>query len=54
VADIIEDQPLLETAKQIAWDLIDRDSELELPEHLSLKRVFLPYLEKKKKFYSMG
>ena len=54
VADIIEDQPLLETAKQIAWDLIDRDSELELPEHISLKRVFLPYLEKKKKFYSMG
>jgi ATP-dependent DNA helicase RecG len=54
VADIIEDQPLLETAKRLAWDLIDRDPEMEHPEHLDLKAAFLPYLEKRRKFFSMG
>ncbi|MDX1672574.1 MAG: ATP-dependent DNA helicase RecG [Balneolaceae bacterium] len=54
VADIIEDQWILEQAKSAAWDLIERDPELEQPEHRELKKVFMPYFREKARFYETG
>lgn len=54
VGDIIEDQWILEQAKSAAWNVINEDPELEKPEHQELKKVFIPYFEKKSKFYRMG
>lgn len=54
VADIIQDQFILAQAKEKAQALLEQDAELNLPEHTSLKKVFEPYFEEKKKFYGMG
>jgi len=54
VADIVEDQFILVQAKEEAQQIIDKDPGLELPEHLSLKKVFEPYFKERASFYGMG
>jgi ATP-dependent DNA helicase RecG len=54
VADIVEDQWILEQAKSEAWKLISEDPNLKKDEHQELKKVFLPYYKEKSKFYGMG
>lgn len=54
VADIIEDQWILEQAKSSALDLLDEDSNLNQPQHKELRKVFIPYFKEKKQFYGMG
>ncbi|MBP3192251.1 ATP-dependent DNA helicase RecG [Natronogracilivirga saccharolytica] len=53
-ADILTDQYLLEQAKNMAFELLEQDPELDHPELSALKKAFLPYLEKKKKFFQMS
>jgi len=54
VADIIEDQWILEQAKTEAWKITNEDPSLESPKYQELKNVFLPYYKEKSKFYRMG
>lgn len=54
LADIIEDQGILEEAKNVAIETIQKDPDLKLPEHEILSEVFAPYLEQKKKYYQMS
>jgi ATP-dependent DNA helicase RecG len=54
VADIVEDQWILEQAKTAAWDIIKEDLNLEKPEHQELKKVFMPYYKEKSKLYGVG
>ncbi|MEL7835159.1 ATP-dependent DNA helicase RecG [Fodinibius sp. Rm-B-1B1-1] len=54
VADIVEDQWILEQAKSMAWEVMNEDPELEKPEHQELKKVFIPYYNEKSRFYGMG
>jgi ATP-dependent DNA helicase RecG len=54
VADIVEDQFILAQAKEKAKELIEKDSNLDLPEHQSLKKIFEPYHKEKAEFYGMG
>ncbi len=54
VADIVEDQWILEQAKSAAWKIMDKDPHLEKPPHQELKKVFLPYFKERSKFYGMG
>jgi len=54
IADILEDQWLLEQAKNAAWDLINDDPNLEKEEHRELKKVFKPYFREKARFYGLG
>lgn len=54
VADIVEDQFILAQAKEKAKQLIQKDSNLEFPEHQSLKKIFEPYHKEKAEFYGMG
>lgn len=54
VADIVEDQWILEQAKSTAWEVMDNDSDLQKPEHEELKKVFIPYYKEKSRFYGMG
>lgn len=54
VADIVEDQWILEQAKSEAWKLADDDPDLEKLKHQPLKKVFLPYYKEKSKFYGLG
>lgn len=54
VADIVEDQWILDQAKTEAWNLINDDPNLEQPEHKELKKVFIPYYREKSKFYGLG
>ena len=51
VADIVEDQWILEQAKTEAWKVITKDLNLEKPEHQELKKVFMPYYKERSKFY---
>jgi len=53
-ADILNDQFLLEVAKKSAIELVTADPDLKSPERNALRRVFLPYLEKKKAFFRMS
>ncbi len=53
-ADILGDQHLLEMAKNTALEMLDSDPGLEHPKHVALKKVFLPYLEEKKKYFRMS
>ncbi|MEX2344935.1 MAG: ATP-dependent DNA helicase RecG [Balneolaceae bacterium] len=53
-ADIVEDRMLLEQAKNEAWSLIKTDSELSLPEHEKLKKVFEPYFKERSEFFGIG
>jgi len=54
VADIVEDQWILEQAKSAAWQIINEDPELENPAHQELKKVFKPYYQERSKFYGLG
>lgn len=54
VADIVEDQFILAQAKEKANQLIQKDSNLDLPENQALKRIFTPYHKEKVTFYGMG
>ncbi len=54
VADIVEDQFILAQAKEKAKVLIQKDADLDLPEHQSLKKIFEPYHKEKAEFYGMG
>ena len=38
ITDLVKNADMLEKVKNVARDLIDRDSELELPEHTELKK----------------
>jgi ATP-dependent DNA helicase RecG len=50
-ADLVNDQELLELAKEDADRILEKDPDLELPEHEQLKRVFVPYYNERSKFY---
>ncbi|PAU93064.1 ATP-dependent DNA helicase RecG [Aliifodinibius salipaludis] len=54
VADIVEDQWILEQAKSAAWEIMNDDPDLQKPEYQKLKEVFIPYYKEKSKFYGMG
>jgi len=54
VADIVEDQWILEQAKTEAWKLINQDLSLEKSEHQELKKVFMPYYKERSKLYGIG
>jgi ATP-dependent DNA helicase RecG len=54
VADIIEDQRLLEQAKTEAWKLMNEDPELNQSSHKELRKVFIPYFKERAAFYGMG
>ena len=54
VADIVEDQWILEQAKSAAWKIINEDPDLQNSEHQELKKVFMPYYKERNKFYGMG
>ncbi len=54
VADIVEDQWILEQAKTEAWNIINNDLNLEKQEHHELKKVFMPYYKEKSKLYGVG
>lgn len=54
VADIVEDQWILEQAKSAAWELMNQDPDLNKEDHQELKKVFIPYFKEKAKFYGMG
>ncbi len=54
VADIVEDQWILEQAKTAAWEVMEKDPELEKEMHGELKKVFLPYFKERARFYGMG
>ncbi|MGM0547595.1 MAG: ATP-dependent DNA helicase RecG, partial [Bacteroidota bacterium] len=43
VADIVEDQWILEQAKSSAWTIMNDDLDLTKQEHQELKKVFTPY-----------
>lgn len=53
-ADIVEDQFLLEQAKQKARILLTDDPQLNTPENKDLGKVFAPYFKEKVQFYGMG
>ncbi len=53
-ADILNDQYLLEIAKNTALDMLEADPGLNQPELAALRNVFYPYLEEKKKFFRMS
>ena len=53
VADIVEDQPILEEAKRRAFRLLDEDPELSDPDHQLLGKVLERYIEEKSKFFTM-
>ena len=53
VADIVEDQFVLAQAKEKARELIEKDADLNQPEHQSLKEIFDPYFREKASFYGM-
>jgi ATP-dependent DNA helicase RecG len=54
VADIVEDQWILEQAKTEAWKVINEDLNLKKPEHQELKKVFTPYYKEKSKLFGVG
>ncbi len=54
IADIIEDQMLVQQTREDARRITKADPEFEQPEHRALRRVFLPYFEKKKQYYGLG
>ncbi|NBV31856.1 MAG: ATP-dependent DNA helicase RecG, partial [Bacteroidetes bacterium] len=49
--DIVEDQPLLLRAKDLAWSLIQSDPELHLPDHSDFKTVFEPYFQERMGYF---
>lgn len=46
LANLAEDEPILDIAKAAAFDLIQNDPQLEAPEHQSLKKFLLNYVQK--------
>lgn len=54
VADIVEDQFILEQAKTKAAELLHRDPDLKADENRRLNKVFTPYFKKKQEFYGMA
>lgn len=54
VADIVEDQFILEQAKTKAAELLNRDPDLKADENRRLNKVFTPYFKKKQEFYGMA
>ncbi len=53
-ADILNDQYLLEMAKNTALEMLEADPGLHQPELAALRNIFYPYLEEKKKFFRMS
>lgn len=49
--DIVEDQPLLLRAKDLAWDLIQSDPDLHEAGHTTFKAVFEPYFQERMAFF---
>lgn len=54
VADIVEDQWILEQAKSAAWEIMKKDPNLTLSAHKPLAEVFTPYYKERSRFYGMG
>ena len=54
LADIIEDQWILEQAKNAAWDLMASDPQLQEEQHSKLREEFIPYFKTRARFYGMG
>lgn len=53
-ADIVEDQWILQQAKDAAWEIMKKDPELDSEENRKLKSVFNPYYREKMQFYGLG
>ncbi|NBC02810.1 MAG: ATP-dependent DNA helicase RecG [Bacteroidetes bacterium] len=53
-ADIVEDRMLLESAKNSARDVIQRDPELRSSNHQKLRKVFAPYYKERAEFFGIG
>lgn len=49
--DIVEDQPLLLRAKDLAWSLIQSDPELNSSDHSDFKAVFEPYFKERMGYF---
>ena len=54
VADIVEDQWILEQAKTAAWMIYEQDPALQNSAHAELRNVFVPYFKEREYFYHMG
>ncbi|HYW34187.1 MAG TPA: ATP-dependent DNA helicase RecG, partial [Balneolaceae bacterium] len=54
VADIVEDQSLVEQTKEDARLIMNEDPDLDLPKHKNLHNIFRHYFKKRKKFYGLG
>ncbi|HEX6982692.1 MAG TPA: ATP-dependent DNA helicase RecG [Balneolaceae bacterium] len=54
VADIVEDQWVLQQSKAEAQKLLKDDPDLQQADHQELKKVFLPYFKERSRFFGMG
>jgi len=54
VADIVEDQSILQETKRLAAQILEEDPELESSRYEPLQKVFEPYFKEKSDFYSMA
>ncbi|MDZ7771446.1 MAG: ATP-dependent DNA helicase RecG [Balneolaceae bacterium] len=54
LADIVEDQMLLEQAREAARRVMREDPELQRPEHAELRKVFIPYFKERSRYYGLG
>jgi ATP-dependent DNA helicase RecG len=54
LADLSQDQEIILAARNAAFDLIERDSELSTPENKAVKAFFLPYFNANKKFLGLS
>ncbi|HET6527496.1 MAG TPA: ATP-dependent DNA helicase RecG [Balneolaceae bacterium] len=54
VADIIEDQWILQQSKTEARQLIEEDADLSKPEYQELKKVFMPYFKERSRFFGIS
>lgn len=54
VADIVEDQLILQQAKNWAHQVIQEDFNLELTKNSKLKKIFTPYFKEKQTFYGLA
>ncbi len=52
VADIVEDQRILQKARKEAWKILEEDPNLE--NYPALKKEFIPYFKERIKFYGLG
>jgi ATP-dependent DNA helicase RecG len=54
IADIVEDQWILEQAKSEAWEIIEKDPSLDNRDYQELRKIFIPYYKEKSRFYGLA